>query len=82
MMEILIIFQENTIYGGFGYGLGFHYQENIGNATNPNFANPTINPFGLTAYSQTFPMIGIRQHHKFIDLDNDGDLDILSNVEP
>ena len=68
------------IYGGFGYGLGFHYQENIGSATNPNFANPSINPFGLTAYSQTFPMIGIRQHHKFIDIDNDGDFDILSNV--
>ena len=68
------------IYGGFGYGLGFRYQENIGSATNPNFANPSINPFGLTAYSQTFPMIGIRQHHKFIDIDNDGDFDILSNV--
>ena len=68
------------IYSGFGYGLGFHYQENIGNATNPNFANPTINPFGLTAYSPALPEIGLRQHHKFIDLDNDGDFDILSNV--
>ena len=68
------------IYGGFGYGLGFRYQENIGSDTNPNFANPSINPFGLTAYSQTFPMIGIRQHHKFIDIDNDGDFAILSNV--
>ena len=32
---------------GVGYGLGFHFQENIGSATNPNFANPIINPFGL-----------------------------------
>ena len=68
------------INGGFGYSNGFHYQENIGSATNPNFANPTINPFGLTAYSPALPEIGLRQHHKFIDLDNDGDFDILSNV--
>ena len=68
------------IYGGFGYGLGFRYQENIGNATSPNFANAIINPFGLTAYSPVLPEVGIRQHHKFIDIDNDGDFDILSNV--
>jgi hypothetical protein len=67
-------------YTGLGYGLGFRYQENIGSATSPNFANAVINPFGLTDYSLTFPEIGIRQHHKFIDIDNDGDFDILSNV--
>ena len=39
----------------FGYSLGFHFQENIGSATNPNFANPIINPFGLVAYSPTYP---------------------------
>ena len=67
-------------YGGFGYGLGFHYQENIGSATNPVFANPVINPFGLTSYTPPTPNFGIWQFHNLIDLDNDGDYDILSNV--
>jgi len=68
------------ILGALGYGLGFRFQENIGSSTIPNFSNAVINPFGLTAYTFTFPEIGIRQNHKFIDLDNDGDFDILSNV--
>ena len=65
-------------YTGSGYNLGFHYQENIGSATNPNFANPVINPFGLVGYTSS--QYTVYQFHKFIDIDNDGDFDILSNV--
>jgi hypothetical protein len=68
-----------SYYGGGGYSLGFHFQENIGSATNPNFANPIINPFGLVDYNPT-NLSAIHQFHKFIDMDNDGDFDILSNV--
>jgi hypothetical protein len=68
-----------SYYGGGGYSLGFHFQENIGSATNPNFANPIINPFGLINYNPT-NLSAIYQFHKFIDMDNDGDFDILSNV--
>ena len=68
-----------SYYGGGGYSLGFHFQENIGSATNPNFANPIINPFGLVDYNPT-NLSARNQYHKFIDMDNDGDFDILSNV--
>ena len=68
-----------SYYGGGGYSLGFHFQENIGSATNPNFANPIINPFGLVDYNPT-NLSAKNQYHKFIDMDNDGDFDILSNV--
>ena len=68
-----------SYYGGGGYSLGFHFQENIGSVTNPNFANPIINPFGLINYNPT-NLSAIYQFHKFIDMDNDGDFDILSNV--
>ena len=45
MMEILDYLSGEytynySYYGGGGYSLGFHFQENIGSATNPNFANP------------------------------------------
>ena len=66
--------------GEYMYGLGFHYQENIGTNINPDFANPVVNPFGLIAYTPTSPNFGVWQFHNLIDLDNDGDFDILSNV--
>ena len=68
------------VSSSWGYSLSFIYQENIGNSTSPSFNNPVVNPFGLTGYSSSLPQFGIRQTHKFIDLDNDGDFDILSNV--
>lgn len=46
------------------------YYENIGTATNPSFAAPQTNPFGLTpTYDLAFPALS--------DLDGDGDLDIM-----
>ncbi|MEN8194491.1 MAG: T9SS type A sorting domain-containing protein [Bacteroidota bacterium] len=46
------------------------YFENIGSSVNPQFAPPQENPFGLSAVdSQPKP--------DFVDLDNDGDMDLL-----
>ena len=51
------------------YG-NIQYQENIGTASNPNFAAQLTNPFGITqAYEYAFIDAG--------DLDNDGDYDLL-----
>jgi hypothetical protein len=48
------------------------YFENTGTESNPTFANPISNPFGLVAvYQISCPTMG--------DLDNDGDLDVLVN---
>ena len=66
---------------GYGYSLGFQFQENTGSVTNPNFSTPpTSNPYGLVSYSPSLPNVAIYQWFKMIDLDNDGDFDILSNV--
>ena len=70
-------------YNAVGYyvELGFHFQENIGSSTNPNFnPNASYNPYNLTAYFPSPPNVGVFQYFKVIDLDNDGDFDILSNV--
>lgn len=56
---------------GSYYG-DFYYYENTGTATNPAFAAPVANPFGLSSSPNgdlCFPT--------FIDLDGDGDMDIL-----
>ena len=46
--------------------------ENTGTLTTPSFATPVLNPFGLVAVNQiSCPTLG--------DLDNDGDLDLLTN---
>jgi len=46
------------------------YYENIGSASNPQFAPPQINPFGLDSTNMdSFPA--------FADLDGDGDFDLL-----
>jgi len=52
------------------YG-AFQYYENIGSAAVPMFAAPIQNPFGL---SSTYYI----NDPNFVDLDGDGDLDILS----
>ena len=54
---------------------GLYYFENTGTAQSPNFATPILNPFGLSdsAYYGT-PVL--------LDLDNDGDLDLLSGEYP
>lgn len=50
---------------------GFYYFENVGDVNNPSFASATTNPFGLVAVGNG------NTQPEFIDLDNDGDLDIL-----
>jgi len=66
-------------YTGYGYALNFVYQENIGSANTPNFSAPNINPFGLS--SPVSNSAGtVLQFPKFVDLDNDGDFDILSSI--
>lgn len=58
-------------YGCNCYEYYFKYYENIGTATNPDYDSPQINPFGITA-----PSIR-RMTPTFVDLDNDGDMDIV-----
>ena len=49
----------------------FHYFENIGTVDAPNFDTPQTNPFSLTD-------IGTFANIAFVDLDNDGDFDLMS----
>lgn len=49
------------------------YQENTGSASAPSFAAAQMNPFGLT-YSLDYSTVD------FKDLDNDGDLDLISGT--
>jgi uncharacterized protein YuzB (UPF0349 family) len=49
----------------------YHYFENTGSSTAPAFAAPITNSFGLST-------TGLESSPAFIDLDNDGDLDILA----
>lgn len=56
------------------YG-NFKYYENAGSATTPTFAGSQMNPFGLIGNiaENVFP--------KFVDIDDDGDYDILAHGE-
>jgi len=52
------------------YTGSLQYFENTGSATDPQFAPPQVNPFGLdSTYVNAFPA--------FADLDGDGDVDLL-----
>ena len=56
----------------------FNYQENIGTASNPIFGTPNPNsPFGLNILLNDS---SDRRYKRFVDLDDDGDYDILENV--
>ena len=51
------------------YGALFYF-ENTGSSTTPTFAAPVSNPFGLTG-------VNYRSSPTFVDLDDDGDQDLL-----
>lgn len=58
----------DILAGGY-YGVLYYFQ-NTGTASNPQFATPQANPFGLdSTYSLATP--------DFVDIDNDGDLDLF-----
>ena len=55
----------------------FVYHENLGSNTNPQFSLGVKNPFNLTS-PQNFSLYGSLLSHNLIDLDNDGDYDLLA----
>jgi hypothetical protein len=59
------------LLSGSYYG-NFHYYQNTGTVSAPAFATAQINPFGLT------PVYGGLSLPELADLDNDGDLDLMS----
>lgn len=54
--------------------LSLLYYENTGTPTNPSFASPQINPFGIESNSHPYLMPILA------DLDGDGDIDLLANT--
>lgn len=56
----------------YGYIANFVYYENTGTNTNPDFGAPQTNPFGLTSLNQY-----LNASPTFVDLDADGDLDVM-----
>ena len=67
-MDILVNRYDYNTYGG----QNFAFIQNIGSTT-PLFSIPSTNPFNL----DTDTTVAL-QHHNLIDMDNDGDLDILA----
>jgi len=63
------------VYYGYSNGGIIKYYENIGTASSPSFADPVENPFSFVNPDADggfiFPSLG--------DLDDDGDLDLLTN---
>jgi len=60
------------LMAGEGYG-DFYYFENIGTASAPDFDPEVKNPFNLTSAGGNYGT------PTFVDLDNDGDLDMMSS---
>ena len=56
------------------YSGSFFYFENTGSATAPVYATPQTNPFGLSG-------IGLGSTPAFVDLDGDGDMDMIAGVK-
>jgi hypothetical protein len=55
-----------------GFDGNFHYEENTGSATAPAFAAAVTNPFGLSYVGEA------SSAPRFVDLDGDGDFDMVS----
>ncbi len=55
----------------------FEYFQNKGDASNPSFAPPVANPFGLVPLQSTDTNESVFAAPAFADLDGDGDLDLL-----
>ncbi|MEM6396210.1 MAG: T9SS type A sorting domain-containing protein [Bacteroidota bacterium] len=59
-------------YGDEAYTTFFYYYENTGTAQAPQFAAPQLNPFGIPVFQSEVGPI------ELVDVDGDGDLDILT----
>ena len=68
----------DTSYYSYYSNNVFVYHENIGTSNNPQFSIGVKNPFNLTS-PQNFSLNGSLLSHNLIDLDNDGDLDLLAS---
>ena len=66
-----------AIYDGNG-GFGFSFQQNTGSSSNPVMSLQVQNPFGLSSSSGT-SFAGFIINTEMIDLDGDGDLDIMTS---
>lgn len=67
----------DMIFGEFGGNGDFRYYQNTGTASAPNFINSLVNPFGLVATNAASTYNKINSP-VLLDLDGDGDLDILT----
>tara|TARA_B100001741_G_scaffold154289_1_gene127406 strand:+ start:63 stop:1550 length:1488 start_codon:yes stop_codon:yes gene_type:complete len=68
----------DTSYYSYYSNNVFVYHENIGTSNNPQFSIGVKNPFNLTS-PQNFSLYGSLLSHNLIDLDDDGDLDLLAS---
>jgi len=68
----------DTSYYSYYSNNVFVYHENLGSNTSPQFSIPIKNPFNLTS-PQNFSLYGSFLSHNLIDLDNDGDYDLLAS---
>ena len=55
----------------------FSFQENIGSPTIPNFNTAQLNPFSLSPPVNSGAVVQMRH---FVDIDGDGDYDVLANA--
>lgn len=69
---------QDLVVGGTRYdedAMNFYYYQNAGSATSPSFLPPTLNPFDLQLSEGVEILVPT-----FVDLDGDGDIDIISTV--
>ena len=71
-------FDIDTSYYSYYSNSIFVYHENLGTNSNPQFSLGAKNPFNLTS-PQNFSLYLKLLSHNLVDLDNDGDYDILAS---